>query len=225
MRWLGLSPEEITARCEAMAPGARDAAEHGNVVVPWSKRQMRPHEAAVLYVLAHAYDKPGARILEIGTALGYSAAVLAQAAPSAKIVTLNPKLNEYTCAFGYLSGEFKNVEVLCVRSEDFLAGYGGPELDFVFVDGDHTANGVRRDFGWLRCVKVGGLVLFHDYCPNGAERACPSVKEAVDELAQAIGRGPDVLVSDDLGNGMAGWHRDATRDAWPIVAGRMAKGV
>ncbi len=42
------------------------------------------------------------------------------------------------------------------------------EVDLVFIDGDHTYEGVRNDFERFgRRVKVGGAVLFDDACDEG----------------------------------------------------------
>jgi len=50
-------------------------------------------------------------------------------------------------------------------SEHFLPKIAGtPRYDFVYIDGDHNAQGVLRDgvFAW-ECLKVGGVALFDDY--------------------------------------------------------------
>lgn len=37
-------------------------------------------------------------------------------------------------------------------------------LDYLFIDGDHSADGLQKDIdGWLQFVKPGGYVLYHDY--------------------------------------------------------------
>ncbi len=37
------------------------------------------------------------------------------------------------------------------------------QIDFLFIDGDHSETGVRRDWDdWSRFVTVGGVVIFHD---------------------------------------------------------------
>lgn len=45
-------------------------------------------------------------------------------------------------------------------------------LDFLFIDGDHVHENVRRDFDdWVKFLKVGGLLAMHDsrmHRPNGA---------------------------------------------------------
>ena len=41
----------------------------------------------------------------------------------------------------------------------------GRKLDFLFIDGDHTYNGVKTDFEMYgRLVRKGGIIAFHDIC-------------------------------------------------------------
>jgi predicted O-methyltransferase YrrM len=50
------------------------------------------------------------------------------------------------------------------KAEAFLAG---DQLDILFIDGDHTYAGVKRDFDlWSPLVKPGGHVVFHDILPH-----------------------------------------------------------
>lgn len=45
--------------------------------------------------------------------------------------------------------------------------FGGEPLDFLFIDGDHSYEGVRRDFElYAPLVRPGGLVAFHDVSPR-----------------------------------------------------------
>lgn len=180
--------------------------EIARAAVPVSKREVWIHQAAVLYVLAARCNRSGANILEIGTAWGYSAAVMALAAPKAKITTLNPRQDEYSCAAENLAG-FHNVVPLQIQSEDFLSDYEGPELDMIFIDGDHSRDAVLKDMEWWRHLKSRRLMLFHDYSPEGSKRATPKVFDAVNELWVRLGRGFDVLVVDDDSVGMAGFYK------------------
>ncbi len=42
-------------------------------------------------------------------------------------------------------------------------------IDFLFIDGDHSYEGVKKDFQTYKpLVKKGGLVAFHDIAPNGS---------------------------------------------------------
>ena len=56
----------------------------------------------------------------------------------------------------------------------------GQELDFVFIDADHTYLAVKADIqAWAPKIKTGGLLCGHDY---GTGRGTPAgVKRAVDE--------------------------------------------
>jgi len=43
----------------------------------------------------------------------------------------------------------------------------GRKLDFLFIDGDHRYDGVKRDFlGYAPLVRNGGIIAFHDICPD-----------------------------------------------------------
>ena len=51
------------------------------------------------------------------------------------------------------------------------------KIDFLWIDGDHSYEGVKRDIqDWFPLVKKNGFVCFHDY------RDAPGVKKAVDEI-------------------------------------------
>jgi predicted O-methyltransferase YrrM len=58
-------------------------------------------------------------------------------------------------------------------------------LDFLFIDGDHTLDGVRRDYEmYAPLVKSGGTVVFHDICVHRGELNC-HVDKFWNELKQA----------------------------------------
>ena len=162
--------------------------------------QLESYQAAALYTLAEKYNQDGAHFLEIGTLHGYSASILAQAAPLAQIVTLNPAKHEIPQATAHLS-RFQNVTIVVKKSWNHLAGYGGPPLDLIFVDGDHKR--IKKDMPWWGWAREGGLMLFHDYCPE----QCPPVYQAVSEMAALLGRHPDVSIMDDQKIGMAGFYK------------------
>jgi len=50
---------------------------------------------------------------------------------------------------------------------------GERKLDFLFIDGDHTYEGVKRDFElYSSLVKKGGIIAFHDVAHHPAETNC-----------------------------------------------------
>ena len=65
-------------------------------------------------------------------------------------------------------------------------------LDFVFIDADHSYEGVSRDVkAWLPKVRPGGLMGGHDYA-NPSEPCGMEVKRAVDEIAYLTGKRVDL---------------------------------
>lgn len=49
----------------------------------------------------------------------------------------------------------------------------GEKLDVLFIDGDHTYNGVKQDFEmYSPLVRSGGIVAFHDIAIHPAEVGC-----------------------------------------------------
>jgi predicted O-methyltransferase YrrM len=174
------------------------------------KGEIDDFQAAALYALARQYNERDASILEIGTAYGFSAAVLALATPQAHIVTLNPQEHEVKAARTSLVRlQLRNVTVLPSRSWERLPWNGG-ELSMVFVDGDHVR--VRNDYAWWEYLRDGGLMFFHDYAPVGSARPCEPVYRALNEQRDRF-REFDVLIVDDTGVGMAGWYK-RRGEAW-----------
>ena len=46
-------------------------------------------------------------------------------------------------------------------------------LDYLFLDGDHTYEGVKRDFQmYAPLVRSGGMIAFHDIVPHKTQRDC-----------------------------------------------------
>jgi cephalosporin hydroxylase len=47
------------------------------------------------------------------------------------------------------------------------------QIDFLFIDGDHTYEGVKADFEmYAPLVRKGGLIAFHDICLHPPEMGC-----------------------------------------------------
>ncbi len=170
----------------------------------YQKREIRLHEAAILYVLTRQFNLSEAHIFEIGTCHGWSASVLAEAAPLAHIVTCTPKRAHVEHARQNLRF-YPNVKVVETKSVDLLDLYHGSELDMIFVDGDH--DNVADDLPWYNWLRTDGLMLHHDYTPPEAPvRPCRSVWEALNAFQKATHPMDVLLVGQDQ-EGMAGWYR------------------
>lgn len=209
------TPDEIIDAIALQYPDIRVVMEQIRAHVEPNKRAVAPYQAAVLYALGREHNHPGARVLEIGTAQGYSATVLALAMPDAQITTLNPHGQEADIARHNLAAFGRRITVVEQRSWDYLATYTGAPFDLIFVDGDHK--NVRRDLPWRRHLAVGGVMVFHDFSPNGSARPCPPVYRALLEFrtelqAKQADREFDVLVVDDTGVGMAGFVKQNNTD-------------
>jgi hypothetical protein len=68
---------------------------------------------------------------------------------------------------------FRNVEILRMRSQDAAALFADDSLDYVYIDGEHSYEGVMRDLvHYFPKVKVGGYLIGDDY---GWEGVGPAV--------------------------------------------------
>lgn len=199
------APHEIMSDICGKYPPAAQHVKAAAAMVSHGKQEVTEYQAAALATLAHQYDTDGAHILEIGTYYGFSAAVMAMAAPNTKIVSLNTNEAEVLIARRALA-KLKNVRVECVASWDYLKEYEGPALDMIFVDGDHKR--IALDLPWFDWLRAGGLMVFHDYTPLGAPRHCPPVYDVLNQCTERIGRGFDVLIIDTNRLGMAGWYKN-----------------
>lgn len=197
--------EKIMAAVAEAWPEAMTVLSWTKRHIPQSKRQIAPYQGAVLAYHAHLRDRPGARFLEIGTALGYSACLMATAAPKARITTLNPKDGEFEKAVANLRIR-SNVEVVKQTSQAFAATAAGQQYDLIFVDGDHRYEVVRHDAQFFNRLAPGGLILFHDYSPDGSARPSDGSYRALNDL-QKERRPADVIVVGSGGVGMLGWIR------------------
>ena len=158
--------------------------------LPW--RGMPPAEGAQLIstsltaneTAALAGLATGRDVLEVGSAFGFSACVMALA--GAKHVTaVDPHtwLNSHEAMVANLDacGVTGLVTIVRGTSPDALDGLG--PFGLVFIDGDHAASAVHADVEAARKVlATGGVLACHDY---GEDCCCPGVRYALDALFPA----------------------------------------
>lgn len=125
-------------------------------------------------------------VVEIGTAGGGTLMLLAEAAPrDATLISLDlPHPVGYRRhrerVYAALGRGKQRIVLLREDSheaatvERVRAAAGAP-VDFLFIDGDHSAAGVSRDFVlYAPLVRPGGLIAFHDIVP-GPEKSVGGV--------------------------------------------------
>lgn len=149
------------------------------------------------------------RVLEIGTAYGGSLYLWTRAAaPDARIISVDlppwelddPGEAVRQAQFRSFGREHQSVELIRADSHHpdtrarVRAALGAEPLDFLFVDGDHTDDGVRRDvadYGAL--LRPGGLMALHDIHPH-SERWGGDVPAVWRDLRR--GRRAEELIAD-----------------------------
>lgn len=210
---LKADPDKIVARFTDLHPEIPSVLNRVAAVGWKQKRSLAPEQVAALYALAKPYNHTSTRILEIGTAFGYSAAALAEACPLAHIVTLNPATNEVQAAKTNLRS-YGNVTCVTVKSWDYLKNYIGTGFDVVFIDGDHNAIG--RDLAWWEHVRPGGVMILHDYSPNNSPRPCQPVFDAANRFAEQLGfHEPPIVIRDMNDVGLAAFPKESERITRP----------
>ncbi len=109
-------------------------------------------------------------VLEIGTASGGTMFLFSRVASNnATLISLD---NNYSWRKMFIKSfvtKGQNMILVEMSSHQILAKnrikhiLKGKKLDFLFIDGDHSYNGVKDDFGmYSSFVKQGGIIAFHD---------------------------------------------------------------
>jgi predicted O-methyltransferase YrrM len=127
-------------------------------------------------------------VLEIGTAGGGTLFLFTRAAdPDAKIISIDLPGGPFGGGYPrwktplYKSFSKEGQKIYLIRRdshdpqtlEEVKRILGGERVDFLFIDGDHTYEGVKRDFEmYSPLVREGGIIAFHDICPHPPETKC-----------------------------------------------------
>lgn len=154
----------------------------GGVVAPFQI------ESEVASLLDRVKAQQPSVVLEIGTADGGTLLLFSRSAhPQATIVSID--LGDHSEGHGFpswripvykrfaSSGQTMHLlradshdPVTRARVEELLNGW---EVDFLFIDGDHSNAGVRADFELFHdLVRPGGLIGFHDIVEHDAATGC-----------------------------------------------------
>jgi predicted O-methyltransferase YrrM len=125
-------------------------------------------------------------IMEIGTYRGGTLFVFSQlAAPRATVISLDFHFSFLGKVYGAIQKPLlrkfvrNGKSLFLLRQNSHLPQtlavirniLHGHELDFLFIDGDHSYEGVREDFMmYSPLVREGGLIAFHDIAESGGSR-------------------------------------------------------
>lgn len=138
----------------------------------FSTSQKRAEILALLGVIEKTQPK---YICEIGTASGGTLFLLASAArPEATLISIDLSL-AWARAKAYSHFARRAQRIIQIRGDSqspevvrqAAAALEGHKLDLLFIDGDHSYEGVKADFENYRpYVKPGGFIAFHDIVPD-----------------------------------------------------------
>lgn len=125
-------------------------------------------------------------ILEIGTAKGGTLFLFSRVAPKdARIISLDFPLYPFERSlrkwrFGFFKGfaaPSQRMDILWRNSHkaetfnEIKSMLNGKPVDFLFIDGDHSYEGVKQDFEmYSRLVAKNGIIAFHDIAKHPAEQ-------------------------------------------------------
>lgn len=134
-------------------------------------------EGAYLYSITNGLEN--ARVLEVGRFRGGSTILLAAAlgeGSTLESVDLRPRNDKFVVM---ILDNLKLTNVELIRNDihnlDLKDKY-----DLIFIDGNHTYEGIQKDFEKLKdTVKVSGSLVFHDYASNQ-----PDVMKYIDEVVK-----------------------------------------
>ena len=160
-------------------------------------------------------------ILEIGVAYGYHADFLCTVLPNIQYVGVDPYLADYDPddifskdverlfgekepqqamdrLFNIVRSNLQKFEgrakLLREKSWDAAGQFEDNSLDLVYIDGDHTYQGVVKDLMfWFPKVRKGGMIC-------GDDIGWPGVKRAVDEFFLRLGKDYQIISKDGFEN-------------------------
>lgn len=136
----------------------------------------RPADLAVLLETAHG----SARIVELGTATGWTAIALALDDPARRVVTYDPverpERQKYLALVG--PGVRERIDFVVAPGSDGPQ-QGEAPVDLLYIDSSHDREQTIAEVrAWRPHLRAGAMVLFDDY----EHPEYPGVREAITEL-------------------------------------------
>lgn len=149
----------------------------------------------ILYDLVEFLDKEEIYYIEIGSYVGTSANLVLSNNKVKKVICIDPLNLSKSHFCGALEQEQtlkNNLAKFDSKRYSIMKGFSTDQeiinnftnktgcFDLLFIDGDHSYQGVLDDFNnYEHCVRRGGFIVFDDYFDH---RHSPDVKKSVDYL-------------------------------------------
>ncbi len=157
------------------------------------------HHYHILYDIGQLYNSSDTiTYVELGCYAGGSACLMLQR-PNTNVISIDlgtpmpkdvvyenvRKLNIHANLYTYIQGDSQSDETY----NKLISQIG--TIDILFIDADHSYQGVINDFlRYHDLVKSGGYIIFDDY---NDYMHCPEVKPAVTKLIEQHGKYYDVI--------------------------------
>ncbi len=170
-RWSVERARQLRKDCDACA--SLDQTVDTVMACPWFQPTQKKSEIlSLLKMLEHQKPK---RVCEIGASGGGTLSLFsAVAAPTARLLSVD---------IGFKPSQLKayptlaraRQEITCLKADSHLTQtldkvknwLAGSQLDFLFIDGDHSLAGVTNDYKMYGpLVRAGGMIAFHDIVPD-----------------------------------------------------------
>lgn len=130
-------------------------------------------EREAIYQIARN-TAPHETLLNIGIEYGGSVVCLRCGNPKAPIVAID------LIGDAKMATDVENVEVYATDSA-YIAETWDRKLGGIFIDGDHTTEGVLKDCKFIDWLQIGGIVAFHDCTGPAGEDVNKAVQMWYDE--------------------------------------------
>jgi predicted O-methyltransferase YrrM len=160
-----------------------------DVSIPLGVIHQESHHANhvdMLYVCGMANIVEAKKIFEFGTYRGQTTCGLASVCKEAHIYTLNlpieddPRYAPFIGMYINQSLDRDRITQIYCDSKTFDTSSLRGAIDYIFIDGDHSYEGVKNDTEKaLEMLKPGGLIVWHDYAAKS-----PGVLEYLSEFSQ-----------------------------------------
>lgn len=154
-------------------------------------------------------DKPGLRFLQIGVFTGDASVWLMENILTQKDSVLEDvdtwagsdeaehndmDFSDVEKTYDEKVASYKNIIKYKTDSTSYLKSLETPTFDFIYIDGDHTAEGVLRDalLSW-RLLNPGGIIAFDDYTWEDPRGIAYQPKWSIDTFVTIVKEDSEIL--------------------------------